>query len=439
MDRYARQEAIEGWDQRRLSEATLAIAGTGPTALLAGMMAAAMGFGRLLLLPGKEEASFALPELVRPSSLPGMAWCELFKSINPQVTAYAIPVSAGPALWDRLPDRPDGLIAAGNDAIMWHKAAQLAQQRPVAVAAGCAAGAVGLWGMPKVDARVRRFDGRTESPLMAQIIAGLLVEEIRKALMPLRGESGRVQGCQLVSPAHWAKMEPAGSSEPIDLADRRVALVGAGALGTWCGMALGLSKIKAQVQIFDSDVVEETNLNRQVLFADAVGRSKALVLAERLQGIFPHLTVSGYGVAIDDDNCASLQRASLLAACPDNFTVRALLNRFALQQRKALLNGGTSAFGGSCAMYVPQHTSCFSCRLNIDALAAREREAQGCGMRVESSVVTSNAIIGALMAWMAKDYLKGGTKTGIWEYDGRAQSRRLGVHSRRPACRCHMA
>ena len=50
MERYARQEAIPGWDQRRLSEATTAIAGNGPMALLTALMAAAMGFGRLVLI-----------------------------------------------------------------------------------------------------------------------------------------------------------------------------------------------------------------------------------------------------------------------------------------------------------------------------------------------------------------------------------------------------
>jgi hypothetical protein len=49
----------------------------------------------------------------------------------------------------------------------------------------------------------------------------------------------------------------------------------------------------------------------------------------------------------------------------------------------------------------------------------------------------SVAIIGALMAWQIKELMQGRTQAGIVAYDGRAAGLPVGVHSVRPACRCH--
>ena len=129
---------------------------------------------------------------------------------------------------------------------------------------------------------------------------------------------------------------------------------------------------------------------------------------------------------------------ALLAACPDSFGARAFLNEVARDRRAALISGSTSATGGSSATYVPGHTPCLSCLSDIDRLAMQETQSVGCTTHVETSVVTSNAITGALMAWGVREMLSGRVPRGVWEYDGRARSERLGVHSCRPQCRCHM-
>ncbi len=202
-------------------------------------------------------------------------------------------------------------------------------------------------------------------------------------------------------------------------------------------MALGLSQAQTEVHIYDQDDIDETNLNRQVLFYKAVGQPKAPVLAARLQQLFPKMKLCGYGLAIDERSSQHLS-APLLVACPDNFAVRALLNDVACSRQKTLVNDGTSAMGGSCMTYAPQHTACLSCRLNIDELAQQERQARSCA-QVEASVVTSNAITGALMAWKTRELGAGKVKAGIWEYDGRGRGVRVGVHSPRPPCGCHLS
>jgi molybdopterin/thiamine biosynthesis adenylyltransferase len=114
-----------------------------------------------------------------------------------------------------------------------------------------------------------------------------------------------------------------------------------------------------------------------------------------------------------------------------------LLNGWAQRHRRALLSGGTSAFGGTCAVYEPGKTACLSCRFDIDRLAEREQQPESCGRVPEASVVTSNAITGALMVLALLEMLGGHVPMGVWEYDGSAQERRIDHRSPRPACGCH--
>ncbi len=70
--------------------------------------------------------------------------------------------------------------------------------------------------------------------------------------------------------------------------------MGAGALGTWAGIGLGLAgEAPMQLTIYDPDGIEATNLNRQVLFAGDLYRPKAEVLAERLSTLFPKIDAEG--------------------------------------------------------------------------------------------------------------------------------------------------
>ena len=429
--RYARQEALSGWDQQRLADATIAISGSGPTAFLSGLMATAMGFGRLILLGGESLESVGLSS---PREEP-WSWADLFSRINPQVRVYSGAIRLRQQLLARLPAL-DGLIVAGNDMRARQAGWQLARETSIPVVAGSASGRLGLWGPATADAVAMRFSDRSEPPLLSQIIAALLVEDLRKALLPLPDEAGRADQPNLLS---LPESSSTGRARylPLSSSWRGIALIGAGALGTWFGLGLGLAGLAAALSIYDDDEIDETNLNRQILFYEAVGQPKAPVLAARLQELFPRLKVSGYGVRATADNSQQLLQATVLSACPDNFQARALLNRLARRHDRVLLSGGTSAVGGSCILYEPGRSACLSCRLNIDQLAEQEEDPESCTQQVEASVVTSNAIIGALMVWTLKGMMAGRTETGMWEYDGRAQNTRLGRRSARPACTCH--
>jgi len=429
--RYARQEAISGWDQDRLSDATIAVAGSGPAAFLSVLMATAMGMGRLVWLEGGTGVD-GLPSFL---PLDGLSWSDFFARINPRVKVFSYPVRLRERLIRKLPAL-DGLIVAGNDLLAWKAAWLLAQDTSIPVVAGNSAGLLGVWGSVSIDRVVARFHQRPESPLLSQIVAGLLVEEIRKILLPLPGETGRTDRRNLLSLSSSRTVRRYGHLST-SLQRNHLALVGAGALGTWFGLALGLSGLPAVLNIFDDDEIGETNLNRQILFFDAIGQAKAPILAERLQGLFPRLTLCGFGIRVDADSSRQIVRNSIIVACPDNFKARALLNDMARHHRRMLVNGGTSAMGGSCMVYEPGRTACLDCRMRVHMLARQEDHPWSCA-QVEASVVTSNAITGALMVWALREMIAGQVQPGVWEYDGCAREDRIGLHSVRLPCRCHL-
>ena len=379
MERYARQAAIDGWDQDRLSEATIAIAGTGHTAFMASLQATAMGFGRVVLIgraiPAADGGSTAdLAGLVQSAN---DVWAEFLAQVNPQVRIYPVKRSCTAELIRKLP-RLSALVVAGNDLQAAAAGCRIAATGNITVAAGGGAGTIGLWGSPKVDGFSHKLARYPESPLMAQIIAALLTEEIRKELMPLAHEAGRCANRQIVALSRLATPSANRSERPFRLQTDQLHMVGAGALGTWFGIGLGLAGVRAQLNIFDGDQVEETNLNRQVLFAGAVGRPKATVLAARLQSLFPALRTNGYGTRVAADTVEMMAGAGVMAACPDSFQVRAFLASTAQQRRQPLINGGTSAVGGSCSAYIPGHTSCLGCLMDIERLALQEMAPAGC-------------------------------------------------------------
>jgi hypothetical protein len=76
--------------------------------------------------------------------------------------------------------------------------------------------------------------------------------------------------------------------------------------------------------------------------------------------------------------------------------------------------------------------------MRIDELAQSEQGPQPCGRVHEASVVTSNAITGALMALSFRHLARQRSLAGTWEYDGTVRDSRIGLRSVRPGCRCHL-
>jgi molybdopterin/thiamine biosynthesis adenylyltransferase len=141
-----------------------------------------------------------------------------------------------------------------------------------------------------------------------------------------------------------------------------VFIAGAGGLGSVISLymaAAGFGKIR----IVDCDTVELSNLNRQILHANAdVGRAKAKSAYETLTGINPEIEVEALVETISEENIDQLlQGCDIIMDAMDNFPVRYLLNRAALQRKIPLFHGAISGYQGQATTIIPGKTACLAC------------------------------------------------------------------------------
>lgn len=146
------------------------------------------------------------------------------------------------------------------------------------------------------------------------------------------------------------------------LGTTRILLAGAGGLG--CSVALFLAAAGiGHLRIVDHGEVEESNLNRQILYSDGdIGRSKTEVSAERLKLVNPLVQVETFRLSLDARSAASLAAdCDVIVDALDTTTARYDLNRAALDRGIPLVHGAVSGFAGQVMTVLPGETPCLWC------------------------------------------------------------------------------
>jgi molybdopterin-synthase adenylyltransferase len=141
----------------------------------------------------------------------------------------------------------------------------------------------------------------------------------------------------------------------------KVVVAGAGGLGSTILIYLAAAGV-GHIRVVDSDKVDRTNLNRQVLYTDAdVGRKKARVTAERLESLNFDIRVEGIVDVIGEDNVSDLVADWAIVDAMDNLPTRFLLNRVAVQRKLPLFHGAVYAWEGRTTTIIPDKTPCLQC------------------------------------------------------------------------------
>jgi len=133
--------------------------------------------------------------------------------------------------------------------------------------------------------------------------------------------------------------------------------------GVGCEVAKNLALLGiGNLVLIDTDVVEISNLNRQLLFsAEDVGRSKAGVAAERLQSLNPRIAISAFEGRVQDLPSALFVDVDVVAGCVDNFQARMYLNNHCVLRRKPLIDASSDGFLAQVWTVLPGVTPCLSC------------------------------------------------------------------------------
>lgn len=178
----------------------------------------------------------------------------------------------------------------------------------------------------------------------------------------------------------------------------RVLVVGAGGLGSPVLAYLAAAGV-GRIGIVDDDVVDETNLQRQVLFAQAdVGRAKAAVAAERIVALNPQVAVDAYPLRFVAANARELVRPyDLVVDATDSFESRYVVNDAAHLEEKPDVYGAIFRFDGQVSVFAPEGP-CYRC---LFPQAPPPGSVPSCS---EGGVL--GALAGIVGAWQANEALK---------------------------------
>lgn len=140
---------------------------------------------------------------------------------------------------------------------------------------------------------------------------------------PLIAPGADLSEAERLRTARQSRLPAIGDSGQRRLAAARVAVLGAGGIGSPVTLYLAASGV-GTVGIIDDDTVDLSNLQRQIAFGAAdVGRPKATVAAERLRALAPEIAVIEHHVRLTADNAASLLGAyDLVIDGSDSFDTR---------------------------------------------------------------------------------------------------------------------
>jgi molybdopterin/thiamine biosynthesis adenylyltransferase len=139
-------------------------------------------------------------------------------------------------------------------------------------------------------------------------------------------------------------------------------IAGAGGLGSPVSIYLAVAGV-GTITIVDMDVVDQTNLNRQILHFDRdIGRKKTASAEEKLKELNPDITVNAIDVKIDESNVTKLVgRADGIVDAMDNYPTRYLLNGVAIAKQIPFFHGGIRGFYGQATTIIPGTTPCLKC------------------------------------------------------------------------------
>ncbi len=153
-----------------------------------------------------------------------------------------------------------------------------------------------------------------------------------------------------------------GESGQQKLLDAKVLLLGAGGLGSPAALYLAAAGV-GTIGIVDMDVVDESNLQRQILHnIDRIGDRKVDSAKKTLVALNPDVNVVTHDVRLGADNVLDvIDGYDLIVDGTDNFPTRYLVNDAALVKRIPVVHGSIFRFEGQATVFAPYTGPCYRC------------------------------------------------------------------------------
>jgi len=157
-------------------------------------------------------------------------------------------------------------------------------------------------------------------------------------------------------------MPEVGMEGQLKLKAARVLCIGAGGLGSPLALYLGAAGV-GTLGIVDFDVVDYTNLQRQIIHTTAdVGRKKLDSAADKLKAINPLINLRTFDTRLSSDNALELFRDfDIIADGTDNFPTRYLVNDACVLTGKPNVYGSIFRFEGQASVFATEEGPCYRC------------------------------------------------------------------------------
>lgn len=158
-------------------------------------------------------------------------------------------------------------------------------------------------------------------------------------------------------------LEPIGKKGQLKLLDSKVLLVGAGGLGSPAAYYLAAAGV-GTMGIVDGDVVDASNLQRQILHTTAdIGKSKAESARETIEALNQDVQVRVHNTRLEVENALELMKDyDVIVDGADNFPTRYLVNDAAYLLGKPIAHGSIFQFEGQATvLHAKAGGPCYRC------------------------------------------------------------------------------
>jgi sulfur-carrier protein adenylyltransferase/sulfurtransferase len=147
------------------------------------------------------------------------------------------------------------------------------------------------------------------------------------------------------------------------LLESRILLVGAGGLGSPASLYLAAAGV-GKLGIVDADVVDDTNLQRQILHStERLGEPKVRSAAQTLEALNPDVDVVGYEERLTSENVDRILEDGwdVIVDGADNFPTRYLVNDASIWHGVPVVHGSIFRFEGQVTVFSPREGPCYRC------------------------------------------------------------------------------
>ena len=173
----------------------------------------------------------------------------------------------------------------------------------------------------------------------------------------------------------------------------KVLVVGAGGLG--CPLLIYLANFGVRnIGVIDNDIVEVSNLNRQILFShEDIGKYKVDRAKKKLKLINPKIILKTFKTRLNKNNIKKIfSNFEIICDGSDNYTTRLLINDYSKKMKKILISAAISKFSGHLFKFnFRKKTPCYRCFMPITPPLEKNCDTEGIASPVAGVLGTLQA------------------------------------------------